>query len=181
NPATQSKCMRNRNALVLFAVQDEDWATHLRDVKERGAVAVQVGLFPRLTAQVVGQVAGAVRGAGQAYQVADARSYGGGSEPIRLGNGPGAQVAAVTPAQNSQAFRVRNTEGDHEVDAGHKVSEVTAAPVTVVGVAELLAVTAAPTDVAPKDRIPPGRERRHRVELRGAPEVLDEYAFRPAV
>src|SRR5215813_3885576 len=67
------------------------------------------------------------------------------------------------------------------IDAGHQVSVIAAAPILVIRVAELLAVTRRAARVASQNRVAARVEDRCRIEVGAGGEVLREDAGRTAV
>ncbi len=173
--------LRNRNAHVRVAVLNQRRRRNAFDVEHRRMFLVNLHIFPRLPAEIIGDKVGNISSAVKAHQIRYRRAGRCGFETFCLCNNPRSHKTAVAPAHYAQTIRVGNAHFDNLINAAHQILIIGAAPIFLIGVSEILTVTGRAARIRAQNRITASRKSRKRVNAASADESLLENSGRSAV
>ena len=173
---SQHLALADRTAGVLLRVDQQHGRRHLGHVCDGRALLVERRLLPRHAAQLVGHGRGRLRREHHALEVADVALRHGGPEAPRGADQPEGHEPAVALAHDPDALGVHVGPACGDLDGGHQVARVDAAPIRAVGQGVGLAVALAATRVHEQDPVALFGKPPHVVA-----EALAQRPVRPAV
>src|SRR5262245_42219414 len=113
--------LADRNALILFAVEDQRWSFDVGQVIERRLFFEHLARLPRGSAVQTFALLDSIGGSPIRYDVRYPGAVSRALESIGVADYPRRHITAIAPAGDSQPALVRNSDFDQVVNAAHDV------------------------------------------------------------